>query len=164
MSVYLVTCREMGLVKIGHAAQPKRRFQGFKTGSPAELVLEATFEGGAKEERELHTRFAEHRERGEWFRLCPEIEELIEANKPKVEPKWKPFEQGDRVDAFLFDPEGWLRDNPGKPIPTSVQNWLDRYPEKAPRPKQGKRDCLVDVYENTGFMHPVLRREMEAAQ
>lgn len=127
MSVYFITCRELGRVKIGHAGNPNRRFQGLKTGSPAPIALEAFFDGGEKEERELHKRFAEHRQQGEWFTLCPEIEAVIEEHKPKPATKtWKPFEQGDRVDAFLFDPEGWLRENPGVTPPVSVQSWLDR--------------------------------------
>lgn len=135
MSVYFATCRELGLVKIGHATDPKRRLQGFQTGCPKPLELEAQFDGGGKEERELHARFAEHRERGEWFRLCPDIESVIQEHKPAPPPeKYPPFEQGELVGPFRFDPKGWIEaygDTPPEEWPWGVTQWLRRHPEEA---------------------------------
>jgi hypothetical protein len=77
MSVYFITAREVGRVKIGCGYDPWDRLERLKTGSPVELALEAVIDGSYDEERELHRQFAGHRIRGEWFNLCPEIEALI---------------------------------------------------------------------------------------
>lgn len=54
-----------------------------KCASPNKLKLEAFMQGSHKRERELHKLLKKHRIRGEWFRLCPEIEEIIkEVAKP----------------------------------------------------------------------------------
>lgn len=77
MSVYFITAREVGKVKIGCAYNPFSRLATMQIASPVELSLEAVFRGAYKEEKERHRQFAEHRVRGEWFHLCPEIEALI---------------------------------------------------------------------------------------
>lgn len=128
MSVYFATCRELGLVKIGHATNPKRRWQGLQTGCPKPLTLEAQFEGGEREERELHTQFAEHRERGEWFRICPEIDAVIDQHKPPAPAQTRDLEQGEWIGPFHYDPEGWLKlfGDTEEEYPVGIQNWLAR--------------------------------------
>jgi hypothetical protein len=86
MSVYFITCREIGMVKIGCAYDPFRRMRTLQTAFPLELALEALFVGAYREEREYHKRFAEHRVRGEWFKLCPEIAALIGTTTPPCRP------------------------------------------------------------------------------
>lgn len=124
MSVYLISSREMGLVKIGRATDVSRRFQALQTGCPKPLILECQFDGGKAEEKDLHARFAEHRERGEWFRICPEIETFIAEHQPK--PKYKGFQQGELVGPFRFDPEGWLALYQGtdEPMLKGVSDWM----------------------------------------
>lgn len=73
MAVYFMRAGGSGPVKIGIAADVRRRIQGMRTGSPEELSLLAVFAGGAKLEADLHARFAGARLRGEWFRPIPEI-------------------------------------------------------------------------------------------
>lgn len=80
MSVYFITAREVGMVKIGCAYEPHRRLAYMQTASPVELTLEAMLPGAYQEERGLHAQFAEHRVRGEWFKIVPEIEEMIAAS------------------------------------------------------------------------------------
>lgn len=84
MSVYLITAREVGKVKIGCANDPWDRLEKLRTASPVELSLEAVLAGAYEEERAYHQRFAAHRVRGEWFNLCPEIESLILASAAPV--------------------------------------------------------------------------------
>lgn len=72
--IYFITCRQLGFVKIGRAANPQERFHNAQVGCPVELALERTCEGGRAEEAELHLRFASARHRGEWFALTPEID------------------------------------------------------------------------------------------
>lgn len=77
MSVYFVTCREIGMVKIGCARNPFARLATLQTAFPLELKIEAHMEGAYGREKEMHERFAKDRVRGEWFRITPEIDLLI---------------------------------------------------------------------------------------
>lgn len=84
MSVYYITAREVGLVKIGCAWDAARRLAALQSCCPVELVLEASFKGSYREERELHARHAEHRVRGEWFTLTPQLEAEIKTTGLEV--------------------------------------------------------------------------------
>jgi len=77
MSVYFITCRALGAVKIGCAEEPWNRLGNLQAGCPLELKLEATMKGSFQEERQFHEKFAAIRMRGEWFRITPEIEALM---------------------------------------------------------------------------------------
>lgn len=80
MSVYFITAREVGRVKIGCAFDPHQRFEKIQAMSPCELKLEAILKGSHAEERAIHKLFCEERIRGEWFELTDEIEAVILAN------------------------------------------------------------------------------------
>lgn len=83
MSVYFITCRKTGMVKIGCAYDPFQRLKTLQMGSPTKLKIEALLKGSTKRERQLHKLLAKHRAHGEWFRLCPAIESIIkEVAKP----------------------------------------------------------------------------------
>ena len=77
MSVYFITARQVGKVKIGCAYDPHVRLEKLQAASPVELTIEALMRGSHQEERALHARFAAHRLHGEWFDLAPEIELMI---------------------------------------------------------------------------------------
>jgi len=62
-------------VKIGKSANPKKRLATFQTASAASLHLITVIDGDV--ERELHTRFASTRVRGEWFFLSYELRMFI---------------------------------------------------------------------------------------
>lgn len=72
--IYFITCREVGCVKIGRAANPQERAHSAQVGCPLDLTLERVCEGGKEDEAALHARFASARHRGEWFTITPEIE------------------------------------------------------------------------------------------
>lgn len=67
--VYLIGSPGSPLVKIGWTDNPERRLRHLQTGSPVPLKLLALFEGGHIVEAELHRRFADKRQHGEWFDL-----------------------------------------------------------------------------------------------
>lgn len=85
--IYFVTCRQVGMVKIGLSADPAARLMEMQKHSPLPLVLEAAFaqpEGVRKQSREcaerrLHERHAPAHSHAEWFRLTDAIEADIDA-------------------------------------------------------------------------------------
>ena len=79
---YVVTARDIGRVKIGFSEKPAHRFVKIHTDSPVALALERVCEGSVDDERALHIRFAEYRDRGEWFRLTDEIEQYMAGLNP----------------------------------------------------------------------------------
>lgn len=67
-------------VKIGKSVgDPRGRMQALKTGCPYPIEILAFVNGGLKEERALHKRFAHLREHGEWFRHEGALAEYVKA-------------------------------------------------------------------------------------
>jgi hypothetical protein len=78
VSVYFITARELGFVKIGFTAgDPTGRKGKIQVDCPCIVRVEALLEGDLATEARFHERFAAHRHIGEWFRICPEIEAVI---------------------------------------------------------------------------------------
>ena len=75
MPVYFIRAGEDGPVKIGSSADPRKRLLFLRSANHTPLSLIHVFEGGEREERVLHKRFAQHRIKGEWFAAVPEIVE-----------------------------------------------------------------------------------------
>lgn len=72
--IYVVQARDTHFVKIGCTdLRLRERIASLQTGCPHELVLLLAFPGGMDEEAAAHERFAHLSERGEWFRLEPEV-------------------------------------------------------------------------------------------
>ncbi len=75
--VYAISCRRLGLLKIGVADQPRKRLRELQVGSPLELTLAYTQPYGERGDavavcEELYRCFAEKRDRGRWYRLTVE--------------------------------------------------------------------------------------------
>ncbi|WP_105973658.1 GIY-YIG nuclease family protein [Streptomyces geranii] len=62
--VYLVGSLGSRFVKIGYSRNPEKRLWFLQVGSPVELSLLATFEGGPDLEAQLHRYFGAHNVRG----------------------------------------------------------------------------------------------------
>lgn len=77
MSVYFITARALGQVKIGASDKPYLRLKALQTGSPVPLALERLIDGGVEDERALHGRFSGLRLSGEWFQLAEEMEAFM---------------------------------------------------------------------------------------
>jgi hypothetical protein len=71
--VYFI--RDGDKVKIGHSVKPTVRMAALTTHSKLELL--AVCHGGREREASLHQRFSDHRVKGEWFTLTPEILKYI---------------------------------------------------------------------------------------
>ena len=66
-------------VKIGHSINPAKRMKQLATGHPRDLELIAVG-AGAWMEKIAHDDLREHRGKGEWFRLTPDVQFWIEAH------------------------------------------------------------------------------------
>lgn len=76
--LYFITTADRQFVKIGIARDPLKRMADLQVGHPTDLVLSgaraySTRSAARAAESGLHTRLADHRSRGEWFYLTPEV-------------------------------------------------------------------------------------------
>ena len=78
--VYFMGCERF--VKIGMAADPRRRMQDHQISVPFKLKMLAIIEGGMEEENKLHAQFKHLHERGEWFRLEGDLADYIASLEP----------------------------------------------------------------------------------
>lgn len=117
MSVYFITCRHTGTVKIGSSVEPRARLKELQTAHPFELKVEAVLPGGCAEERDMHRRFADERLKGEWFKLTDMLELIIRNNPPpppvriptreEVRAKLQPFPQIAPIKSRAFKAQSW---------------------------------------------------------
>lgn len=82
--VYFI--RSGNAVKIGVSDNVGKRIEQLKTSTHRKLRLVGLADGGIGLEKELHTRFAAYRIRGEWFKWCQEISEYVADLTPADEP------------------------------------------------------------------------------
>ena len=75
--VYFMHAKNLGLVKIGFSKNVERRLTTLQTSCPDELELLKTIPGGRSVEEELHSRFEDYRQTGEWFKASPELIQYI---------------------------------------------------------------------------------------
>jgi hypothetical protein len=81
--VYFVRCE--AFIKIGIAGSVLRRFEHLQTASPFQLeglgfIACASGADAVRREAILHTQFAGHRVRGEWFNDVPSIRAYVAAD------------------------------------------------------------------------------------
>lgn len=79
MTVYYVRAPSPKLVKIGFAADARKRFSKMQTDSAYLLILAAVEDGGREVEAERHEQFKSFWFRGEWFRDEGELASHIDA-------------------------------------------------------------------------------------
>jgi hypothetical protein len=75
--VYFVGSAD-GKIKIGTSSNIEKRFDALQTAASVKLTLLLTIPGGSEVETELHRRFANLRETGEWFEGTAELRHFIE--------------------------------------------------------------------------------------
>lgn len=78
-NVYFIQDVASGQIKIGYATDPQGRLYRLQVGNPNELRMLAYLPHpeAADLEVHLHSRFSQHRGRGEWFQPAPELLRLI---------------------------------------------------------------------------------------
>lgn len=74
---FITTGPRSKYVKIGVAADPKKRLSDLQPGNPLRLHLVAAVTGSAKDEAILHEKFHEYRFRREWFALEGTLKHLV---------------------------------------------------------------------------------------
>jgi hypothetical protein len=70
-------------IKIGYSAKPQKRLPDLQTGNPRKLILLGTVPGMKTDEVVLHSKFAQYRLEGEWFKgeIIEEILTIISTHK-----------------------------------------------------------------------------------
>lgn len=76
--IYFVENPDNGFIKIGYSVNVPRRLKELRQADHPGLVFMGAMDGRLIDERELHNRFANLREKGEWFRRNPILLEMIE--------------------------------------------------------------------------------------
>jgi hypothetical protein len=76
--VYFIGCGEY--IKIGFSSRPLDRLRALQTSHPDELEILGTIRGTRQLESKLHKRFADDRERGEWFQASDALWDYIDRN------------------------------------------------------------------------------------
>jgi hypothetical protein len=77
--VYFIQDSGSGLIKIGYSTNVNSRLQAIQQGMPTEVKLLKYIHGDKELESELHERFSESRQRGEWFKPTNELLEFVES-------------------------------------------------------------------------------------
>lgn len=144
MSVYFIGAPEVGLVKIGYAEQPKGRLGKAQVDSPTRLILLAVIDGSVTEERQLHSRFADLRARGEWFRNEGALAEYIATLTPYAQPERLTFRKIAKASGISV-------------------SYLSELVTNA---KPARIPVLIHIFRSSGWRHPhiaeMTEQEMQA--
>lgn len=133
--IYFIHAPEVNALKIGLTNDHLRRLCMLQTGSPCELVLLAVIEGGKAQERDLHSRFAAQRTRGEWFSYDGELRAYVESL-----PKFEKPSRGPTIDAMA-----------------AAAGMSRSYVAMLRSGQRGKLPVLLHLYRTTGWKHPSLQ-------
>lgn len=76
--VYFIGCGDY--IKIGFSTRPLDRLRSLQTSHPDTLEILGTIRGTRRLESRLHKRFADLRERGEWFQTSEDLWDYIDRN------------------------------------------------------------------------------------
>ena len=82
--VYFFECGDF--VKIGHTLCVKSRLKSIQTSNPHPVKLIGSFESGVAEEQIVHEHLSKYHHRGEWYRKCEELMEIIALTLAEDEP------------------------------------------------------------------------------
>lgn len=74
--LYIVVNESRTRCKLGYSRDPEQRLKALQTGNPERLQLVATYPAGRRDEAKYHRMLQHQKLAGEWFRWCPEMEEI----------------------------------------------------------------------------------------
>lgn len=80
MTVYFVRAGDDGPIKIGVAIDAFDRVKDLQTAHWQQLNIVRTIPGDVMEEQRLHRYYKDKRIRGEWYRFCPTMLEILPSN------------------------------------------------------------------------------------
>lgn len=96
--IYFVLAATTDLIKVGVTSQSvQSRISALQTACPFDLVLLGTVDGGEVQEAAIHRCWAEHHERGEWFRATDETLRAIAARTTLKRYDAADFDQNTRT-------------------------------------------------------------------
>ena len=79
--LYVIRAVGTDWVKVGKANSPRRRLATLQTAIPIDLVLVATADWPDEDERVMHGILLAHHIRGEWFKHCHLVDEIVDRMK-----------------------------------------------------------------------------------
>jgi hypothetical protein len=94
VSVYFILDPDRHQIKIGKSAKPLKRVKGLQTGNPTKLLLMGWISDDRVSEQNLHDKYKDRRELGEWFAIDQDdvLGELQSALYGFVPKRGDPFE------------------------------------------------------------------------
>lgn len=92
MKTYFIQDTLSKKVKIGRSKDPQKRLLQLQTGHPNRLHLLVVIDGD--HEQRLHTHFAKHHVRGEWFDLTEELRGFVTRSKKHGAVVHPPIQDG----------------------------------------------------------------------
>jgi hypothetical protein len=103
--IYVISCQETSLHKIGLTDNVARRFDELQRASAFPLRIATVYQCASADmrqfEKKLHSGFAAKRAYGEWFKLSPDDLDLLSSGYPKQFMETKPLVLGDDVEDAL---------------------------------------------------------------
>jgi hypothetical protein len=152
VSVYFVTCRQTGTVKIGSSIDPWSRLKELQTSHPFELTVEAVLPGSQEEEFTFHRRFEDVRLKGEWFTINEMIEAIIAANPaPDNPPDYNDIARKQRK-RIALDPREQeyadiiARERLRRPMPTRKMTQWERSELRRHKSKLHRLEAAGDIH------------------
>ncbi len=99
--IYVIQAVGTDWVKVGIATSPKKRLAWLQTAIPLELVMLAVADWPDEDERVIHGLLWEHRIRGEWFKHCKTVDEIVERMKSGAKSYTEEFKEHNAPTARL---------------------------------------------------------------
>ena len=140
MAVYFIKDESTGFVKIGYSDKPNKRLKSLQTSSANKLTLVHAVEGDKALESALHTRFATHRVRGEWFSL-PNLDEVIASANLFTEVQ-RGTQSAKSAKEAIKNPLNWDLNDLVKSYENQIQRWKKLCEEMEEKKKEAQ--ALLD--------------------
>ena len=153
--IYFIQAGDSGAIKIGTCRddQIKARLGALQIGNPDEFRVLGIMDGNEAYERALHSRFRNHRQRGEWFAPVTEIIDHIRTHGKEFQLKRRRHPETP-VEHFINKLGGATKAAAALGIsnPSVVLNWRMR--------RQVPADKVLAIEQVSGISRHVLRPDI----